>query len=296
MFAAPMFRALSVAALAAALAAAAAAQTPSPEATPPAQPPPGQVINPADWRPLDPANTLVVDTTQGRIIVEMHPEMAPGHVARIKALTRQGYYNGALFYRVLAFMAQGGDKGEKQFRSSLPNLKAEFFFQTRPATPYAAFGTPTAFQSSQTGGPPSGDQGFIGAMPVVTDAAAPAARGSALFCPGVASFPHGADPDTANSQIFFQKTRGWNLERNFTAWGRVVQGQDVVNALKTGEPPPPPADKMTRVRVMSDMPVAERPALMVMDTKSATFAALVAAAQKVKGPGFTLCDVDVPVK
>jgi peptidylprolyl isomerase len=283
-----MTRALAAAVALSLVSGAARAQAPAPDPVPAA--------STADFRPLDPANTLVVDTTKGRIIVEMHPELAPNHVARIKALTRMGYYNGALFYRVLAFAAQGGDKGEKRFRSTLPNLKAEFFFQTGPDTPYAVFGTPTAYQSSQTGAPPAGDQGFIGAMPVVTDGASPSARGSALFCPGVASFPHGTDPDTANSQIFFEKTRGWNLERNFTAWGRVVQGQDVVEALKMGEPPPPPADKMVRVRVMSDMPPAERPTLQVMDTRSAAFAALVQQVMKEKDVAFTLCDVPVPTR
>jgi peptidylprolyl isomerase len=282
-----MFRALSAALLLAALATTATAQAPDAAAS--AVP----ASNPADWKPLDPANTLVIDTTQGRIVVEMHPEMAPLHVTRMKVLSRQGYFNDSLFYRVLAFAAQGGDKN-KTFRSPLPNLKDEFFFQTGPATPYAVFGTPTAYQSSQTGAPPAGDQGFVGAMPVVTDAAAPNARSSALFCPGVASFAHGSAPDTANSQVFFQKTRGWNLERNFTVWGRVVQGQDVVEKLKMGEPPPPPADKMVRVRVMSDMPPADRPTLQVMDTRSAAFAALVAQVRKEKDVAFTLCDVPVP--
>ena len=291
-----MIRAPSAAVLAVALAGSAAAQAPSPEVRPdlpaalPAQP---AAANPADWRPLNSANTLVIDTTKGRIIVEMHPELAPNHVARIKTLTRQGYYNGALFYRVLTGLVQGGDKGQKQFRSTLPNLKGEFLFQTGPAISYASYGTPTEYQA---GGPPSGDQGFIGALPAVTDAAAPTARGSAIFCPGVASFPHGTDPDTANSQIFFMKVRGTNLEKTFTAWGRVVQGQDVVEAIKLGEPPLPPADKMERVRVMTDMPAAERPTLQVMDTRSAAFAALVQAAQKAKGPGFTLCDVPVPTR
>src|ERR1700712_2470673 len=143
-----MFRAFSAAVLIAALAGAATAQTPTPDAPPaPAAPSP----NPADWRALDPANTLVIDTTQGRIVVEMHPEIAPGHVARIKVLARQGYYNGAQFYRVLGFAAQGGDKGDKTFRSPLPNLKDEFFFPLTPSTAYASFGA-----SAQ------GDLGFVG--------------------------------------------------------------------------------------------------------------------------------------
>ena len=282
-----MFRVLSAAVLAAAVAGAAAAQAPSPEVRPDlpaALPAPPVAGDPADWRPLDPANTLIIDTTQGRIIVEMHPELAPGHVARIKALTRQGYYNGAVFYRVLGFMAQGGDKGTTR-TSTLPNLKGEFFFRPGPAVAYAAFGPS-----------PEGELGFVGSMPVLIDHDPALQRGSVLFCPGVASFAHGTSPDSANSQVFFMKVRGTNLEKAFTAWGRVVQGQEVITALKMGEPPPPPADRMVRVRVMADMPAAERPALQVMDTRSAAFGAMLQSAAKAKGAGFSLCDVDVPVK
>ena len=279
-------KALPAAALAAFVATAAMAQAP-PAQAPAAAP----SANPADWRPLDPANTLIIDTTKGRIIVEMHPEMAPGHVARIKTLSRQGYYNGALFYRVPAFAAQGGDKN-KTFRSPLPNLKDEFFFNLSPAVAYGSFGA-----SAQ------GDLGFVGSVPVLIDPDPALAagqvpttgKGSAIFCPGVASLAHGAAPDSANSQVFFMKVRGTNLEKAFTAWGRVVQGQDVVTMLNEGEPPPSP-DKMIRVRVMADMPAAERPTLQVMDTRSAAFGALLQAASKARGAAFSLCDVDVPVK
>jgi peptidylprolyl isomerase len=77
----------------------------------------------------DPQNTLVVDTTQGRIVIKLRNDIAPGHAARIKQLSREGFYNGVPFHRVIAgFMAQTGD-GQNQNGtggSKYPDLKAEF--------------------------------------------------------------------------------------------------------------------------------------------------------------------------
>lgn len=74
-------------------------------------------------------NMLVLDlSTGGRITIEMYPTDAPAHVERIKTLTRQGFYNGITFHRVIdGFMAQTGDPtGTGQGGSELPDLKAEF--------------------------------------------------------------------------------------------------------------------------------------------------------------------------
>ena len=77
----------------------------------------------------DPENMLVLDlSTGGRVTIQMFPAVAPAHVERIKTLTRQGFYNGVVFHRVIdGFMAQTGDpKGTGLGGSELPDLKAEF--------------------------------------------------------------------------------------------------------------------------------------------------------------------------
>ena len=73
-------------------------------------------------------NTIYLDLKQGRVVIQMLPDIAPGHVARIKQLARQGFYDGTPFHRVIeGFMAQGGDPtGTGTGGSPLPNLKAEF--------------------------------------------------------------------------------------------------------------------------------------------------------------------------
>ena len=76
----------------------------------------------------DPENTLVIETTKGRVVIELRPDLAPKHVERIKQLAREGFYNGIPFHRVIeGFMAQTGcPKGTGTGGSKLPNLKAEF--------------------------------------------------------------------------------------------------------------------------------------------------------------------------
>ena len=74
-------------------------------------------------------NTLILETTKGTVTIEMRPDVAPGHVARIKELVREGFYDGIVFHRVIdGFMAQTGDG--KNYNgtggSTYPNLKAEF--------------------------------------------------------------------------------------------------------------------------------------------------------------------------
>jgi len=76
----------------------------------------------------DPENTLILELKSGPVAVALRPDLAPNHVARIKELTRKGFYDGVVFHRVIpGFMAQTGDPtGTGSGGSELPNLKAEF--------------------------------------------------------------------------------------------------------------------------------------------------------------------------
>ena len=76
----------------------------------------------------DPENTLVMTLDGGDVVIRLRPDLAPGHVDRIKGLAREGFYDGVVFHRVIpGFMAQGGDPtGTGYHGSDLPDLKAEF--------------------------------------------------------------------------------------------------------------------------------------------------------------------------
>ncbi len=77
---------------------------------------------------LDPENTLYMELKDGRVVIQLRPDLAPNHVARIKELARDGFYDGIVFHRVIdGFMAQTGDPtGTGTGGSDKPDLKAEF--------------------------------------------------------------------------------------------------------------------------------------------------------------------------
>ncbi|WP_319414334.1 peptidylprolyl isomerase [uncultured Cohaesibacter sp.] len=76
----------------------------------------------------DPENTLVMETTKGKVVIALRPDLAPGHCERLKELAREGFYDGIVFHRVIdGFMAQVGcPHGTGTGGSDKPNLKAEF--------------------------------------------------------------------------------------------------------------------------------------------------------------------------
>jgi len=101
---------------------------------------------------LDPENTIYLDLKDGRVVIELLPEIAPGHVERIKTLTRQGFYDGFVFHRVIeGFMAQTGDPtGTGMGGSFLDDLRAEFTTEesfTRGALGMARSASPNSANS-----------------------------------------------------------------------------------------------------------------------------------------------------
>lgn len=240
----------------------------------------------ADWRTVDPENLLVIDTTKGRILVEMVPEIAPQSVARIKELAHQHFYDGLTFHRVIdGFMAQGGDpKGDGTGGSSLPDVPGEFTFRHTSAPPYVKV-------SSDKGV----EDGFIKSVAVrgqSSDLAVMTADGKVtgwgLFCTGAAGMARSQDPNSGNSQFFLMRDVRDELNQNYTVWGRVLVGEDVVKSLKTGEPVVDP-DKMTLVRVAADLPPEQRPVVQVVDAGSAWAKTAAKYADNV-------CDIDLPAK
>ncbi|WGM38606.1 peptidylprolyl isomerase [Caulobacter sp. NIBR1757] len=264
-----------------ALAATSAAAAPKPKAT--------------DWRTPDPANVLVIDTSKGRVIVELVPEVAPGHVARLTELAHKGTYDGRTFFRVIdRFMAQTGDPlntGEGSVEG-IPNLKAEFTYRRDPASGFVPVAAP---QGTQVG--------FLLSLPVVSqDISYTTMTGDkkvsawGTYCPGVVGMARDENPDSANSQFFLMRYAYPSLDKRYTAFGRVISGLDAIRAIKTGEPVEAPQDVMQTVRVLADIPEAERPKVKIIDPKSPWFAAEVKRVRKLKGADFSVCDVELAVE
>lgn len=152
---------------------------------------------------LDPENTLVLETTKGKVVIAMRPDLAPGHVERIKTLAREGFYDGIKFHRVIdGFMAQTGcPRGTGTGGSDYPDLKAEF-----NAEPHVR---------------------------------------------GVCSMARAANPNSANSQFFICFDDATFLDKQYTAWGKVVEGMENVDKIKRGEPVRDP-DSIISMKVMAD--------------------------------------------
>lgn len=246
-----------------------------------------------DWRALDAQNTLVIETSKGRIVVEMAPALAPKAVERVKRLAREGLYDGLLFHRVIeGFVDQTGNPNNHDGGvSPYPDLPAEFSARL-------AVGTPLSVVLTRS----DGIEGFVGSAPVAGVSPAEQALGVdhrprvwGVYCEGVAGMGRQAGIDTANSEIFFMRAPARRLDHDYAVWGRVVQGLDVVGAIKVGEPPMDP-DRMIRVRLAADLPAAERPKLEVADTAGPAFRAQLARAKAKLGARFSVCDLPIAVR
>ena len=152
---------------------------------------------------LDAENTMILETTKGRVVIAMRPDLAPGHVDHIKKLVREGFYDGIVFHRVIdGFMAQTGcPHGTGTGGSKYPDLKAEF-----NAEPHVR---------------------------------------------GTTSMARAQNPNSANSQFFICFDDARFLDRQYTVWGKVVEGMENVDTIKRGEPVRDP-DKIVVAKIAAD--------------------------------------------
>jgi len=258
----------------------------------------GAVAQTAEWRTVSPDNLWVIDTSKGRVLVELEPRAAPSHIERIRTLTNRGFYDGLKFHRVLPnFMAQTGDpQGTGAGGSDLPDVKGEFTFRR---------GRDSGFVAVENSGP--GVRGIMGSLPIMTQPDAQMfvtadfkTTAGGLFCPGVAGMARAGSPDSANSQFFLMTGQNDNLNGAYTAFGRVVQGLDVLKTLKAGSEAEDGKvanpDVMTKVQLASALPEAQRPVVRVAVPGSAPFNAAVEAARAARGAQFGICDVQPVVQ
>jgi peptidylprolyl isomerase len=245
----------------------------------------------ADWRPLDLENTLVIETTKGRVVIELRPELAPQGVARVKRLARDGVYHGLQFHRVIdGFVAQTGNPNNRDGgTSALPDLPPEFTARLAPGL--------AAIINERS----DSRDGFLGAAPLQAVSSGesalspdPRLRVWGAYCPGVVGLGRQADPGSANSEFFIMRGPARRLDHEYTVIGRVVSGQAAVAALAVGEPPKVP-DLMLRVAIAADLPPGERPRLEVATPGGAPFRETIDRA-KARGAAFSVCDVEIPVR
>ncbi|MFZ6819173.1 peptidylprolyl isomerase [Undibacterium sp. Ji22W] len=243
------------------------------------------------WRTLDPDNTLIIDSNKGRMIIEMRPEMAPKAVERIKLLTREKVYDGLQFHRVIAkFVAQTGNPNNKDGGgTAYPNLPPEMMFKLG----YSAVNNFASLSSDAA-------TGFLGSVPFqslpLTDTiknSNGSLRAWGAHCPGVAGMGRNEPRDSANSELYFMLDASRRLDRDYTVFGRVVIGNDVLLSITHGEPPAQP-DIMKTVRLLADFPAKDRPIIRV--ASPAAMEKMIAQTRRDKGADFSVCDVQIPAK
>ena len=259
----------------------------------------------ADWRSPEPENLLVMDLTSGTVIIELAPSFAPAHVANLRTLARQHYFDGLKILRVQDnYVTQWGDPAEAEAErrplgEAKPSLAPEF---SRPLT-----GLP--FLKLRDGDVYAPEVGHSGGFPLARDPKL--GRAWLTHCYGMVGAGRGDTADSGNASELYVVIghAPRHLDRNVTLLGRVLRGMEHLSALPRGTgalgfyEKPEQHTPLTRVRLASELPEAERPQLEVLRTESDSFRDFVAARRTRREDWFIektgrieLCNVAIPVR
>ncbi|MFC7302434.1 peptidylprolyl isomerase [Cognatiluteimonas weifangensis] len=261
--------------------------------------------SPSDWRTPDPANTLYMDLAAGRVVIELAPGFAPAHVANIRTLARERYWDGLSIYRSQDnFVVQFGDPTEdaaarKPIGSARPQLPAEF---TRTSEGLAFDRLP-----DRDGWAP--EVGFADGFPAARDPAS--GQAWLAHCYGTLGAGRDVAADSSNGTELYvvdgQSPR--QLDRNITVVGRVVQGMELLSVIPRGPAPmgfyahPEQRTPIRSIALAADLPEAQRTPLQLLRTDTALFAQLVEMRRnrrddwyKVPAGHIDLCNVPLPVR
>lgn len=163
----------------------------------------------------DPENTILMELKGGTVTIELMPDVAPQHTARMKELARAGEYDNVAFHRVIeGFMAQTGDVQHGDMEDGFNIRMAGTGGSDKPDLPAEFSKLPH-------------DRGTLGAA-------------------------RSANPNSANSQFFINFSDNSFLNGQYTVYGRVISGMEHVDAITRGEPPAEP-DRMISVKVAADV-------------------------------------------
>jgi cyclophilin family peptidyl-prolyl cis-trans isomerase len=259
---------------------------------------------PADWRPLDPQSTMYMELPGGRVVIEMAPAFAPDHVANIRTLVRERYFDGLAVIRSQDnWVVQWGDPDEKNprpFKSAKATLKGEFTVPMKNDTSFVRMpdrdgyapqvGHSNGFPSARD--PKSGQTWLThcyGMVGVGRDTGADSGNGSSLYV----VIGHGPR----------------HLDRNITVVGRVISGMPLLSTIARGAGAMGFYDKpeqnvpIASVKMAADVPESERSKFEVMRTETATYKAAVEAQRNRGGPwtkvaaGYIdICNAPIPVR
>lgn len=258
-----------------------------------------------DWRTLDPANTVYLELDSGRVIIELAPAFAPEHVGNIRTLAHEGFWNGLNIYRSQDnWVVQFGDPTEEEAkRKSIGSAKAKL-----PAE-FERKGKGLRFDALPDHDGWAPQVGFVDGFPAARDPAS--GQAWMAHCYGTLGAGRDTAPDSSNATELYvvigQSPR--QLDRNITVVGRVVQGMELLSTIKRSLDPmgmyAAPADytPIKAIRLVSDVPEAERTPLQLLRTDSKTFVDATEARRNRRDGWYVrpaghidLCNVPLPVR
>jgi len=261
---------------------------------------------PTDWRPLDPENTLYVELAGGRVVIEMAPAFAPHHVANVRALAREHYYDGIPIVRSQDnYVVQWGDPEEdaakqRPMKDGKRSLAAEFD---------RAIAADLPFVKLVDGDIYAPEVGHSQGLPVARDPAH--GRAWLAHCYAMVGAGRGDTADSGSgAEIYVVIGHApRHLDRNVTLFGRVVQGMELLSTQPRGTAAMgfyEQAGQRTpirSIRLAADVPAGERSNLEVLRTDTPLWTELVAA-RRTRPEGWflnkagriDLCNVPIPVR
>jgi len=275
-------------------------------AAPPTMPEVLANSSPSDWQRLDPADTLVLDLPGGRVIMVLAPEFAPEHVANIKALVAERFYDDLVVVRSQDnYVVQWGDpaedpKNRKPVKKARASLEPEFDRALSDDLPVTLLADADSYAPQV---------GFAGGLPVAVDPAD--GRMWLTHCYGMVGVGRDVAFNSGNGGEMYVVIghAPRHLDLNVTLVGRVVQGVEHLSTLPRGTGPlgfyedPGQFVEIASMRLGSEIPKAEWQDLEVLRTDTPTFEALIESRRNRHESWFAsptghigLCNVPLPVR
>lgn len=236
---------------------------------------------PADWRAIDPENTLYMELPAGRVVIELTGTFAPRHVANVKVLAREKYYDGLAILRADdGYVVQWGDPEAenpvkaKKIVQGQKTLPPEFERDWDPKLP---------FEKLPDGDVYAAEVGFSDSFRVARDPKS--GKAWLIHCYGMVGAGRDTPPDSGGGMELYVVIghAPRQLDRNVTLFGRVVQGMELLSVMPRGTgrmgfyEKPEQRVPIKSVRVAADLPPSERTALEVLRTDTPLFRELIEA-------------------
>jgi peptidylprolyl isomerase len=280
-----------------------AAASPNDSARPPTSADVLASAQPRDWRRPDPASILYMELPSGRVIIELAPRFAPLHVANIKALVAEKYFDGLAIMRAQDnYVVQWGDPDEKRITvNSTRKLADESMIGWGSGLPLIKLPDPDTYAP---------ETGWIDGFPVGVQ------RGTGghawmTHCYGVVGVGRGNPPDSGSGSELYavigQAPR--HLDRNIVTVGRVLRGMELLSVMPRGPgamgfyDKPAQRTPIKSIRLASDIPASERSPIEILRTDTPLFTRYVESRRNRREDWFLapagridVCNVTIPVR